>query len=186
MDALLLEPTALAGVLRVSRRRREDERGFLARLYCRDTFAAHGAAFQVAQVNHTLTRRPGTVRGLHFQHPPHAESKLVTCVRGRVFDVAVDLRRGSPTFLRWHGAELSAEAGTALLVPPGCAHGFQCLEPDSELVYLHSAPWVAAAEGAAHPLDPRLAIAWPLPPAGLSARDAGHPLLDDTFEGIPT
>ena len=176
--------TALEGLKRVGRRRIEDRRGFLARLYCRDELAAIGFAEPIAQINHTSTRTRGTVRGLHFQHPPHAEDKLVSCLRGEVFDVAVDLRAGSPTFLRWHAERLSADNGVALYIPKGFAHGFQTMTDDCELLYLHTAPHAAEAEGALNALDPALAVDWPLPVADLSERDRGHPMIAPGFAGI--
>lgn len=176
--------TPLEGLVVVQRQRIEDARGFLSRLYCADELAAAGFALPVAQINHTLTRRRGAVRGLHFQHPPHAEAKLVSCLRGEVFDVAVDLRRGSPTFLHWHAEVLSPANLKALFIPQGFAHGFQALGDDCELLYLHSTPYAAGAEGALNVRDPALAIAWPLAIGDLSARDAGHALLTSAFTGI--
>jgi dTDP-4-dehydrorhamnose 3,5-epimerase len=131
----------------------------------------------VAQVNISRSEAVGTVRGLHLQAPPHSEAKLVRCLRGRVWDVAVDLRPGSVTHGQWHAVELSPAAANALLIPEGCAHGFQVLEPGSELLYLHSGAWVPEAETGIRFDDPKLAVAWPLPPTGLSARDLGLPLL---------
>ena len=184
MKAIDVTPTPLAGLMLVSRRRRDDARGFFSRFFCTQEMAELGWRLPVAQVNHTLTCRSGAVRGLHFQHPPHAEDKYVSCLRGAVFDVAVDLRQGSPTFLRWHGETLSAANGRSLLIPQGFAHGFQALEPDSELIYLHSRPYAPEAEGGLHVSDPRLAIAWPQPVSELSERDARHPLLTDAFNGV--
>jgi dTDP-4-dehydrorhamnose 3,5-epimerase len=177
-------PTPLDGLMLVTRRRREDARGFFSRLFCAQEMAELGWHHPVAQVNHSLTRQPGAVRGLHFQHPPHAEDKFVSCLRGAVFDVAVDLRDGSPTFLCWHGETLSAENGRSLLIPQGFAHGFQALEPDCELIYLHSRPYAPEAEGGLHVSDPRLAIAWPCPVTDLSERDASHALVSDGFAGL--
>jgi len=179
-----IEATPLAGVMRVRRQPIGDARGSLTRLFCADELAAAGWHGAIAQLNLTLTARRGTVRGLHFQRPPHAETKLVSCLRGEVFDVAVDLRRGSPTFLRWHGVRLSADNGCALLIPEGCAHGLQALTDNVEMLYCHSTAHVPEAEAGLHPLDPRLAIAWPLPPANLSARDAGQPMLETSFPGV--
>jgi dTDP-4-dehydrorhamnose 3,5-epimerase len=176
--------TALSGLYSVQATRLEDERGFLERLFCAEEFAAAGWRGPIAQVNHSYTRRRGAVRGLHFQHPPCAELKLVSCLRGEVFDVAVDLRRGSPTLLHWHAELLSAGNARALLIPRGFAHGFQALSQDCELLYLHSSPYAPQAEGALNVRDPRLAIAWPEPIAELSARDAGHPLLGSGYIGI--
>ena len=184
MNTFDVASTPLAGLMLVTRRRRDDARGFFSRFFCAQEMADIGWHHPVAQVNHSLTRQSGAVRGLHFQHPPHAEDKYVSCLRGAVFDVAVDLRHGSPTFLHWHGEALSADNGRSLLIPQGFAHGFQALEPDSELIYLHSQPYAPEAEGGLNASDPRLAIAWPLPVRELSERDAGHPLLDDGFLGL--
>jgi dTDP-4-dehydrorhamnose 3,5-epimerase len=176
--------TPIEGVLVVERQRIGDTRGFLSRLFCAEELAEAGFRLPVAQINHTLTETAGTLRGLHFQHPPACEDKLVTCVRGAVFDVAVDLRSGSPTFLQWHAVELSAANNRALLIPQGCAHGFQALEDGCELLYLHSRPYVPSAEAGLNPRDQRLAIDWPLPITSLSPRDEGHPLIDDSFTGV--
>jgi dTDP-4-dehydrorhamnose 3,5-epimerase len=176
--------TPLAGLKFVRRQRLGDSRGFLSRLFCADELAAAGWTSPIAQINHTFTARAGTVRGLHYQRPPHAEAKLVSCLRGEVWDVAVDLRTGSPTFLRCHAERLSAENGCALLIPPGFAHGFQALSDDVELLYCHSAPYAAPSEGGLHPQDERLGIAWPLPITELSTRDAAHTRITETFTGF--
>lgn len=184
MNRLSILDTPFAGLRLVERNRLSDARGFFCRLFCAEELKAAGWNQPVAQINHTLTRTEGAVRGLHFQFPPHAEMKLVNCLRGEVFDVAVDLRRGSPTFLKWYGAVLSAENGRGLLIPEGFAHGFQTLAPDCELIYLHSCAYFEASEGAVHFQDPRVGIAWPRPIAELSARDRGHPMLQPSFDGI--
>jgi dTDP-4-dehydrorhamnose 3,5-epimerase len=176
--------TPLPGLTLVQRKPIVDERGFLARFWCAEEFSVAGWTRPIAQINHTLTRRRGAVRGMHFQHPPHAEIKLVSCLRGEIFDVAIDLRKGSPTFLNWHGAALSAANQRSLLIPEGFAHGFQALTDDCELLYLHSAPYTPAAEGALNPTDPRLAIAWPLAIGELSDRDRNHSMLGGNYEGI--
>jgi dTDP-4-dehydrorhamnose 3,5-epimerase len=179
-----ISPTPLGGLMLVTRRQPADARGFFSRLFCAREMAEIGWRTPVAQINHSLTRQRGAVRGLHFQHPPHAEDKYVSCLRGAVFDVAVDLRAGSPTFLRWHGETLSAANGRSLLIPQGFAHGFQALERDCEMIYLHSQPYAREAEGGLRINDPRLAIAWPDPVTELSERDAGHALLADDFPGL--
>lgn len=184
MSRLALTALPLHGLLRVQRQPIADERGFFERLFCAQELAQAGWTAPVAQVNHSHTARRGTLRGMHYQHPPHAEMKLVSCLRGEVWDVALDLRHGSPTFLQWHAEHLSADNGYALLIPPGFAHGFQTLSDDTELLYCHSVAHAPTAEAGLHPLDPRLAIAWPLPVGGLSARDAGQALLPDDFEGV--
>jgi dTDP-4-dehydrorhamnose 3,5-epimerase len=174
----------LAGLKRIVRQNRGDARGFLSRLFCAQDLGEAGWQEPVAQINQTVTTRRGVVRGMHFQHPPYAELKLVTCLRGAIFDVAIDLRRGSPTFLRWHGEELSSENCKALLIPEGFAHGFQTLSDDCELIYVHSAPYRADAEGGLSPRDAALAIAWPLTISELSDRDARHPPIDVGFKGV--
>ena len=176
--------TAIEGLAVLQRKPLGDSRGYLERLFCAGELAEFLGGRAIIQINHTLTAHQGTVRGLHFQHPPHAETKFVSCLRGEVFDVAVDLRRDSPSFLRWHGEILSADNHRTLMIPEGFAHGFQTLADDCEMLYFHTAAYHAAAEGGLHPEDPRLAIAWPQPVAGLSPRDAGHPMLDDSFLGI--
>jgi dTDP-4-dehydrorhamnose 3,5-epimerase len=176
--------TPLSGLWSVQGTRLTDERGFLERLYCAEEFTAAGWREPIAQINHSFTRRRGAVRGLHFQHAPCAEDKLVNCLRGEVFDVAVDLRQGSPTLLQWHAEVLSASNGRALLIPRGFAHGFQALSQDCELLYLHSSAYAPQAEGALNVRDPRLAIAWPEPISELSPRDANHPLLGNDYAGI--
>lgn len=178
--------TPLAGLWQVQRRPIRDARGFFARFYCAQEFATIGLAQPLAQINHSLSSLPGTLRGLHFQHPPHAETKVVSCVSGRIFDVAVDLRSDSPTFLQWFGVELSAQAQNSLVIPPGFAHGFQTLEADSEILYLVSVAYSAEYEDGLNPLDPALAIPWPLPVAEISARDAQRQMLDAAaYPGIP-
>lgn len=176
--------TQLAGLWSLERQPISDDRGFFERLFCADELRAWGHPGVIAQANRSLTRRVGAVRGMHFQHPPHSEWKLITCLRGRVYDVLVDLRRDSATFLQHHAVELAGETNRSLLVPPGCAHGFQTLTVDCEMLYLHSHPFVSASEGGVRADDPRLAIAWPLPCAERSARDAMHPLLPSDFPGI--
>jgi len=184
MSRFTFTHTALAGLVVAQRRLLTDKRGFFSRFFCAEEFATVGFTLPVAQINHTLTRQCGAVRGLHFQHPPHAEDKLVSCLRGEIFDVAVDLRRGSPTFLRWHAEILSAGNYRSLLIPQGFAHGFQALSDDCELIYLHSRPYTAGSEGALNTRDPALAIDWPLPFTDISERDSRHRHLTEDFTGI--
>jgi dTDP-4-dehydrorhamnose 3,5-epimerase len=176
--------TPLLDLKVVQRQMIADSRGFLSRFYCADEFAEMGVGKSIAQMNHTLTRQQGAVRGLHFQYPPYAEMKLVSCLKGAIFDVAVDLRRNSPTFLQWHGEMLSAENRRSLLIPEGFAHGFQTLTPVCELLYLHTERYHPASEGALNVLDPLLAITWQLPITELSERDRQHPYIDQNFQGI--
>lgn len=176
----------LAGLHVVARKRIGDERGFLSRIFDAEDLLSVGWRRPVAQINHTRTSKTGTIRGMHFQYPPDAEMKLVSCIRGEIWDVAVDLRADSPTFLQWHAEVLSADNGKALLLPEGFAHGFQALTDDCELIYLHSAAYAPSNEGAVRYDDPRVGIDWPLPVTELSGRDRAHPLLLPTFTGIPT
>lgn len=179
---LLSEP--LPGSRLMQREVLGDSRGSLSRLFCVEELSVLGWGPCVAQVNLTCTSRSGTIRGLHFQYPPHAEKKLVTCIRGRVWDLIVDIRAGSPTFLMWHAEVLSDENHRSLLIPEGFAHGFQTLSDEVEMLYCHSAAYVAAAEGGLYPLDPYLQISWPLPITEISARDRQHPALSDSFQGV--
>jgi dTDP-4-dehydrorhamnose 3,5-epimerase len=175
---------ALPGLKRVERQRLGDARGFLARLFCAEELANIGWNQPIVQINHSYTARRSTVRGMHFQLPPHAEMKLVSCIRGEVWDVAVDVRAGSKTFLHWRAEPLSEDNRRALLIPQGFAHGFQALTDDVELLYCHSAAYNAESEKALNATDPRLAIAWPLPITEFSARDAQHAMLSDRFAGV--
>jgi dTDP-4-dehydrorhamnose 3,5-epimerase len=161
-----------------------DDRGSFARLFCERELSGIIGDRKILQINHSLTRTTGAVRGLHFQYPPHAEMKLVRCISGRVWDVAVDIRRGSPTFLKWHAEELTPFNRRMIVIPEGFAHGFQVLEPDSQLLYLHTESYAPSSEGGLRFDDPRITIDWPLQPIDLSTRDVSHPWLQDTFEGV--
>ena len=176
--------TPIAGLVLVESTLQTDERGFFTRLYCQKELGELVGERQIVQINQSSTRTVGAVRGLHYQREPYAEMKLVRCIKGKVWDVAVDLRASSSTFLHWHAEELSAENAYMMVSPEGFAHGFQVLEQDSELVYLHTAFYVPAAEGGIRPTDPELPIAWPLAPQDLSDRDLNHPLLTSEFTGL--
>ncbi len=179
-----LAATPIDGVAVVETARFMDHRGAFARLFCEDALAGLLGERRIVQINHSRTVQVGAVRGMHFQHAPHAEMKMVRCLKGRVFDVAVDLRAASATFLQWHAVELSEENARMLVIPEGCAHGFQVLEPDSELLYLHTAAYAPAAEGGVRHDDPELAITWPRAATDLSERDRRHPLIDKAFCGV--
>ena len=174
---MIISPLELDGAFRIDLEPRTDARGFFARQFCAQTLADKGLNSQWRQGNLSLTRYCGTVRGMHFQHAPAAEVKLVRCVRGSIFDAIVDIRPGSATFGRWTGLELSARNRTAIYVPEGFAHGFQSLEPDSEVMYLVSAPYSPGHEGGICHADPAIDIRWPLPVSMLSDRDAALPML---------
>jgi dTDP-4-dehydrorhamnose 3,5-epimerase len=176
--------TPLSGLCVVENEPIVDARGRFERLFREVDWTPVRPRLQLAQVNLSTTARKGTVRGMHFQRPPAAEAKVIRCMRGHVYDVAVDLRAGSPTFLRWHAVELSADEGRTLFIPEGFAHGFQTLSDDAQLLYLHTAPWAPASEGGVRHDDPRLGIEWPLPVTSMSERDQNHPPITDDFEAI--
>jgi dTDP-4-dehydrorhamnose 3,5-epimerase len=176
--------TGFEGLTVLQRKPIGDARGYLERIFCAAELAEVIGNKAIIQINHTHTAARGTVRGMHYQVPPHSEIKLVSCLRGEVLDVVADVRRGSATFLSWHAEVLSAENHKTLLIPAGFAHGFQTLTEDCEMLYLHTAAHHPGAEAGLHPCDPRMAIHWPLPVGGLSPRDSTHPLLDLTFSGI--
>jgi dTDP-4-dehydrorhamnose 3,5-epimerase len=181
---LKLAPTPLAGLVVIERQRRQDNRGYFSRFFCAEELALAGLETAIAQINHTFTSRRGSVRGLHFQYAPHGENKIVSCLRGEIFDVAVDLRRDSATFRKWYGEFLSADNRKSLCIPPGFAHGFQTLSDNCELIYLHSTPYVARSEGALNVNDPMLGIQWPLPFTDISERDESHAVIEADFTGI--
>jgi len=185
MERFEFIPTTLPFLLVVKRKAIEDHRGFLSRIYCAEEFREAGFDKPIIQINHTYIKMKGALRGLHFQYYPHAEAKLVTCINGEVFDVAVDLRRDSPTFLQWHSEILSGANRRSLLIPEGYAHGFQTLTENCELIYLHTAVYQPEAEGGIRYNDPAVQISWPHRVTGISQRDASHPLLSDSFKGIP-
>lgn len=176
--------TSLEGLTVVQRKPMEDNRGFFERLFCSEELRDAGVHKPIVQINRSVTHELGTVRGMHFQYPPHTETKIISCLKGEIFDVAVDIRSNSPTFLRWHGEILSAKNCRSLLIPEGFAHGFQTLVNDCELLYLHTAAYTPEAEAALNAADPRLGISWPHPIVGMSDRDSLHPLLGQDFGGI--
>lgn len=161
-----------------------DSRGSFSRLFCELELRCIIGSRQIVQINLSRTDVVGAVRGMHFQHAPHTEMKLVRCLKGRVWDVAVDLRANSPTFLKWHAEELSRANAKMIVIPEGFAHGFQVLEPESELLYLHTEFYEPLSEGGLRYNDPKLDIKWPLPIADLSDRDDSHSLIDSSFQGL--
>ena len=173
---MILTPTAITGALLIELDRHQDERGFFARAWSADELAAAGLVTGIAQCNIAFNERAGTLRGLHFQRPPHEEVKLVRCTRGAIHDVIVDLRPDSTTYRRWLAVELTAENRTTLYVPAGCAHGYQTLVDATETFYMHSAAHGPEAEGGVRWDDPALGIEWPpAEPRIMSARDRGWP-----------
>lgn len=176
--------TPLAGLMIIQRKPIEDTRGFLSRLYSAEEFTNVGISKPICQVNHTLTLLKGAVRGLHYQKPPYSETKMVNCLRGEIFDIAVDLRQDSSTFLQWYGEKLSAQNNRGLLIPEGFAHGFQALSENCELIYFHTAPYVHEAEAGLNVMDPALGINWPLAITEISDRDRSHPMVSRNFQGV--
>ena len=177
-------PTPISGVVILERTAFEDSRGAFSRLFSAEEFQIAGMDKPILQINHSITRLKGTARGLHFQYPPCAEMKVVSCLKGEVFDVAVDLRCDSETFLSWHGENLTNINKKSLLIPEGFAHGFQTLTNDCELLYFHTANYSPEMEGGFNLEDTRIGIKWPLPVSGSSNRDKNLPFIDDNFEGI--
>ena len=179
-----ITPTLIEGVVTVDTTPFADHRGRFMRLFDQNLLEPVIGERVIRQINFSRTEAVGAVRGMHYQKAPHAEMKLVRCLKGRVLDVAVDLRQGSPTFLQYHAEELTPETGRMLVIPEGCAHGFQVLEAGSELLYLHTAFYEPSAEGGVLHDDPALGIRWPLAVTDLSARDTKHPLIDEQFKGL--
>jgi len=174
---MLFHPTPLADAYTVAWQPSEDDRGLFARAFCAEEFAREGLCTSFVQANISVNRCAGTVRGMHFQKPPHTEVKLVRCVKGGIYDVIVDVRTYSPTYLRWFGAELTDANGLMMYVPEGFAHGYQALTADATAYYLVSAAYAAHAEGGVRHNDPRVAIKWPLPITSVSQKDGSWPLL---------
>ena len=161
-----------------------DNRGYLSRLFCADELESYGWSAPLIQVNFTSTLSKGTVRGFHFQHPPFVEYKYIRCLSGRVYDVALDLRRDSDTFLHTHTQILSADNNMSFLIPPGVAHGFQSLTDNAELLYLHSQQYSPKYEDGVNPLDPRIKLDWPEQISNISEKDSNRPYLSDTYKGV--
>ncbi|WP_296707233.1 dTDP-4-dehydrorhamnose 3,5-epimerase [Rhodoblastus sp.] len=187
MSSLLVEATAISAVKIITPKKFGDHRGFFSEVYNRKAFAEAGIALEFIQDNHSLSAQVGTLRGLHFQSPPFAQDKLVRVTRGRILDVAVDLRKSSPTYGQHVAVELSAENWRQLLIPIGFAHGFVTLEPDTEVIYKVTNYYSAANDLGLAWDDPDLGIAWPVPPGGvtLSDKDTKHPRLRDLPEIFP-
>lgn len=171
--------TPMTDLTLIETTRFEDERGQFSRVFCETECAPLRPHLHWTQINVSRTYRKGTVRGMHFQYPPAAEAKLIRCVQGSVFDVAVDLRANSPTFLHWHGVDLNADGTTQFFIPEGFAHGFQALSEDAQLLYLHTVAWNREKEGGLRHDDPGIGIVWPLPVTQVSAKDLQLPRVKD-------
>ena len=168
-------PTNVAGAMVVTVDVHTDDRGLFARTFEEEAFAAAGLPTTWPQCSTSWNRKKGTLRGMHYQASPNPDPKLVRCTRGRIFDVALDIRRDSPTFLQWHGVELSQPERNALYIPPGCAHGFVTLEDDCEIFYMIGAVYAPELARGVRWDDPAFGIAWPIPPTLMSERDADYP-----------
>lgn len=176
--------TALASLKLIQRKPLSDHRGYLERLFCNEAFRFMMPEKNITQINRTLTKTRGTIRGMHFQIPPYAETKLVTCLKGEVYDVVIDLRQDSQTFLSHHSEILTENNNKTLFIPEGFAHGFQTLSDDCEMLYFHTENYYSDAERGLNALDPQLDIRWPLPITFRSERDTLHSLLTENFRGI--
>lgn len=174
----------IAGAAIAETKPHADHRGVFGRFFCREELGLVFGKREIVNVNFSRTSKAGSIRGLHFQHPPKAEMKLVRCLRGAVFDVIVDLRAGSPTFLQWHGEILSAENLRMMILPEGVAHGFQTMENDTEMLYLHTEFFSPAHDSGVRYDDPKIGIDWPLPVAQLSDKDTNYPLMTENFKGL--
>lgn len=175
--------TPLRGAYMVETRPFVDDRGLFARTFCKNEFKQIGHSKEFVQFNHSVTALKGTIRGMHFQTPPYSEIKLIRCIRGKVYDVIVDIREGSPTFLKYFGTELSEENMLSLYIPEGFAHGFQTLEDNSQLVYHHTSYYEPGHEGGIRYSDPLIGIKWPLDVNRISEKDNHYALLNN-FNGI--
>lgn len=177
-------PTPLHGSYVIAFDEFSDNRGWFARYFDKKEFEKINHKQEWVQMNHSFTTKKGTIRGMHFQVAPYKEIKLIRCIAGAIYDVIVDLRHGSPTFLQWFGTELSVENKKMLYIPEGFAHGFQSLSDNAELLYHHSAFYAPGSEGGIKYDDKLVSIKWPLPLSIISERDANHPYIDKNFKGI--
>ncbi|MDP1725467.1 MAG: dTDP-4-dehydrorhamnose 3,5-epimerase [Bacteroidota bacterium] len=178
------KPTNFEGLILVESEPKGDERGWFARTFCKEEFKQIGHTEEWLQTNHSYTQHSGTIRGIHYQLPPYQEIKLVRCIAGSVFDVVVDIRKNSSTFLQWFSIELSATNKKAIYIPKGFAHGFQTLSNDCELIYYHTQFYTPNSEAAIRYNDEMINIKWPLLVTDMSDKDKSHPLLTKDYKGI--
>jgi dTDP-4-dehydrorhamnose 3,5-epimerase len=174
--------TAIPGVFSIEPLTHKDERGFFERRFCEKEFRDAGIAVRIAQINRSYSNIRGTLRGLHYQVSPMNELKIVQCFRGKIFDVAVDLRKESPEYLKWHAEILSQENGKSLCIPKGCAHGYQTLTDESEILYFTDQFYSTDHERSIHYRDPSLNIRWPLPVSAISEKDRSAPFIGLSIE----
>ncbi len=176
--------TRIKGIYIIDRKNRKDKRGFFNKMFCQKTFKRYLKNKNIFQINRSFTKKKGTVRGLHFQNPPYAETKIISCIKGKVWDVAVDIRRGSPTFLKYYSIILSEEKNQSFFIPEGFAHGFQTLTDNCEMLYFHTSDYNLISEGSISATDKVLNIKWPKKITFQSKRDYNNPNLDANFLGI--
>lgn len=181
---MIIRETPLKGAYLIKPEPFRDDRGAFARIFCQKELAEAGLDMEIVQANRSMNAKAGCLRGLHYQLPPKTETKVITCTKGAVLDVIVDIRKDSPTFLKWFSKTLTVENLLMVYAPAGFAHGFQTLENDSELLYLHSEFHSPGHEAGIRHDDPMLSIDWPLAPTDMSKRDCNHPLLTKEFKGI--
>ena len=181
---MIFNSLSLQGAFTIDVEPFEDNRGFFTRIFCEKEFAKHDLVQHFVQANHSGTRGSGVIRGMHFQHMPHGEVKLVKCVQGAIFDVIIDIRKGSPTFLQWFGAELTAENKRMMYVPAGFGHGFQSISDYSEITYMVSNFYNKESEGGIRYNDAAVNISWPVPVSLVSDKDLKIPLITPAFRGV--
>ena len=183
-DRFSFTKTPLEGVWIAERLMNCDDRGSFSRLFCADEFSEIIGNHQIHQINHSVNLKRGTTRGLHYQIPPFSETKIITCLKGEIFDVAVDIRTGSETFLNWHGEILSTENSKSIVIPEGFAHGFQTLVPDCEVMYFHTGKYMPEHERNLYVQDPAVGIRWPMEITCISERDSQNTQIDVHFQGV--
>ena len=184
MSNLIISNLPMDGLKLIQRAPTNDNRGFFSRLFCMDELNAAGWKKNIQQINHTMTISKGTIRGMHYQKDPFAEMKMVSCLKGEIYDVVIDLRLDSSSFLQWHGEVLSSSNKSSLIIPEGFAHGFQALSPDCELIYFHSEAYNSKSEAGINFQDPLLSISWPIEITEVSERDRLHEFIDKDFKGV--
>jgi dTDP-4-dehydrorhamnose 3,5-epimerase len=179
-----IEELSIPGLLRITLNQSKDNRGSFLKVFNMNDLGRYLGGKNIMQINHSITSEPGSLRGMHYQYGSFSETKIIRCIRGKVFDVVVDLRKNSKTFMKYASVELSETQKDLILVPEGCAHGFQVLEPNSELLYCHTAPYEKSHEGGIRYDDPQIGIKWPMPVVNISERDKRHALLPVDYEGL--
>ena len=176
--------TRLQGLYLITPKPKIDNRGYFERLFCTDEFKELGLNKPIVNINHSFSKQKGIIRGLHFQYPPFQETKIIICLKGSVYDVAIDIKKDSPTFLQWHGEILDGKLKQMFLIPEGFAHGFQTLEDNVELLYLHTNFYNREYESGLNFMDPFLNISWPLEVTEISEKDKNHKFISPDFKGV--